>query len=139
MDDKEDQTFDDFSPQSSESFSTTLEADVPNDLRNLRACLNCSLIKTLEQFEKNGCENCPMNIKGQRALVLEATTTSFEGIISMIDPEKSWVTQWQRIDRRYAKGAYAIAVHGKMPPYLLEGGSSEGNTRSARSGKRQKT
>ena len=31
---------------------------VPNGLRNLRACLLCSLIKTFDQFEMDGCDNC---------------------------------------------------------------------------------
>ena len=31
---------------------------IPKDLRGLRACLSCSLIKTMEQFESDGCDNC---------------------------------------------------------------------------------
>ena len=31
---------------------------VPNNLRNLRACLLCSLVKTFDQFEMDGCDNC---------------------------------------------------------------------------------
>ena len=31
---------------------------IPKDLRQLRACLSCSLIKTMEQFETDGCDNC---------------------------------------------------------------------------------
>ena len=31
---------------------------VPDSMRQLRACLNCSLIKTTAQFKSGGCENC---------------------------------------------------------------------------------
>lgn len=31
---------------------------IPPSLNNLRACLLCKLIKTAEQWEGNGCENC---------------------------------------------------------------------------------
>lgn len=31
---------------------------LPRDLRGLRACLVCSLIKTIDQFENDGCDNC---------------------------------------------------------------------------------
>ena len=38
---------------------------VPNGLRNLRACLLCSLVKTFDQFEVDGCDNCEsfLNLK----------------------------------------------------------------------------
>lgn len=31
---------------------------VPRELKNLRACLLCGIIKTFEQFELDGCDNC---------------------------------------------------------------------------------
>lgn len=31
---------------------------LPRDLRGLRACLFCSLIKSTDQFEADGCDNC---------------------------------------------------------------------------------
>lgn len=34
------------------------EADiVPEDMKSLRACLSCSLIKTEDQFLRNGCDS----------------------------------------------------------------------------------
>ena len=53
---------------------------VPPSVRHLRACLNCKLIKNIEQFEKYGCENCPqLDMKNDKQKVLESTSTSFEG------------------------------------------------------------
>lgn len=58
----------------------TPQASVPDNLRQLRACMSCSLIKTFEQFIKEGCDNCPhLSMKGDKAQVEENTTTSFDG------------------------------------------------------------
>ncbi|TMW39902.1 hypothetical protein DOY81_015018 [Sarcophaga bullata] len=35
---------------------------IPKDLRGLRACLVCSLVKTFDQFEYDGCDNCDEGI-----------------------------------------------------------------------------
>lgn len=34
-------------------------ASVPNAMRGIRACKRCGLLKTLDQFINEGCENCP--------------------------------------------------------------------------------
>jgi len=34
-------------------------ASVPNQLRGIRACKRCGLLKTLDQFIDEGCDNCP--------------------------------------------------------------------------------
>jgi transcription elongation factor SPT4 len=35
------------------------DASVPNQLRGIRACKRCGILKTLDQFINDGCENCP--------------------------------------------------------------------------------
>uniref|UniRef100_A0A668A8W8 SPT4 homolog, DSIF elongation factor subunit n=1 Tax=Myripristis murdjan TaxID=586833 RepID=A0A668A8W8_9TELE len=54
---------------------------VPKDLRHLRACLLCSLVKTIDQFEYDGCDNCEsyLQMKGNREMVYECTSSSFDG------------------------------------------------------------
>ncbi|CAF1921108.1 unnamed protein product [Rotaria magnacalcarata] len=71
---------------------------IPNDLRNLRACLVCSLIKSA----------------GNSELVYECTSSNFEGMIALMHPEESWVAKWQRI-AHHVKGMYAISVTGTLP------------------------
>ena len=39
-------------------YQNQMADSIPKDLRGLRACLSCSLIKTMEQFESDGCDNC---------------------------------------------------------------------------------
>ena len=39
-------------------YQNQMADSIPKDLRGLRACLSCSLIKTMEQFENDGCDNC---------------------------------------------------------------------------------
>ncbi|KAB0395099.1 hypothetical protein E2I00_000098 [Balaenoptera physalus] len=61
---------------------------VPKDLRHLRACLLCSLVKvsvgdlvTIDQFEYDGCDNCDayLQMKGNREMVYDCTSSSFDG------------------------------------------------------------
>lgn len=35
------------------------QADIPENMKDLRACLRCALIKNFKQFYEHGCENCP--------------------------------------------------------------------------------
>lgn len=32
---------------------------VPSGMRGIRACKRCGILKTLDQFLNEGCENCP--------------------------------------------------------------------------------
>lgn len=80
----------------------------------LRACLRCSLVKTYDQFSKEGCENCPdLKMKGDKKRVEECTSQSFEGFIALTNPQKSWVARWQNIENR-VPGIYAVVVHGEL-------------------------
>lgn len=93
---------------------------VPKELRNLRACLLCSLVKTLDQFEYDGCENCDevLHMKNNRDAVYECTSSSFDGLIALMSPEDSWVAKWQGLTHN-VKGCYAISVTGKLPPGIV--------------------
>ncbi|KAJ7727917.1 transcription elongation factor SPT4 [Mycena metata] len=84
--------------------------------KQLRACLLCSLIQHPLDFRKYGCPNCEevMQMKNSGDRVTVCTTTHFDGVISVIDPEKSWVAKWQRTSK-YVRGMYAIRVRGRIP------------------------
>ncbi|XP_030392267.1 transcription elongation factor SPT4 isoform X2 [Gopherus evgoodei] len=62
---------------------------VPKDLRHLRACLLCSLVKTIDQFEYDGCDNCDayLQMKGNREMVYDCTSSSFDGLLELWAPE----------------------------------------------------
>jgi len=100
--------------------AASLEVVPGPDLRNLRACLLCSLIKTFDQFERDGCDNCDrfLQLKGNRESVYNCTSSSFEGVVSSMSPEDSWVAKWQRISN-LVKGCYAISVQGKLPTSVI--------------------
>jgi transcription elongation factor SPT4 len=101
---------------------------VPSNMRTLRACITCGLIKSTEQFYATGCENCPhLRIHEEKKRVDDFTSTSFEGytfitkkltsrMVALTNPEKSWVANWQGITKK-SKGVYAIAVYGDIPEY----------------------
>lgn len=98
--------------------STT--ADIPNNLRHLRACLTCRLIKSTEQWHNsNGiCDNC--GDYGDIDLS-EYTTPVFKGMISLMQPTGSWVNRFQRGGnivlqsqgnqiKQFVQGLYAVQV-----------------------------
>jgi hypothetical protein len=35
------------------------QASVPSSLKGVRACKRCGILKTIDQFIEEGCENCP--------------------------------------------------------------------------------
>lgn len=89
-------------------------------MRNLRACLLCSLVKQLEQFEGDGCENCEhiLGLKHNRDNVYNCTSSNFDGMVALMDPGESWVGKWLRINRN-VPGMYAISVAGRLPPEVV--------------------
>ncbi|KAL7071945.1 hypothetical protein ACQ4LE_008572 [Meloidogyne hapla] len=94
---------------------------VPSDLRNLRACLVCSLVKTLHQFEMEGCDNCDrfLGIKGDIEKCIECTSANFDGMIAVCDHNDSWVSKWQKINKK-CQGVYAISVSGTLPKVVVQ-------------------
>ena len=62
----------------------------PSSLKQLRAYTQCRLIKTENQFKKEGCENCGINPKE----ILQYITPHFKGMIAITYPEESWCAKW---------------------------------------------
>uniref|UniRef100_A0A182WLU7 Transcription elongation factor SPT4 n=1 Tax=Anopheles minimus TaxID=112268 RepID=A0A182WLU7_9DIPT len=93
---------------------------IPKDLRALRACLVCSLVKSFDQFETDGCDNCEdfLRMKNNREQVYDCTSNNFDGMIAVMSPDDSWVCKWQRLSR-FTKGIYAISVSGKLPNSII--------------------
>jgi transcription elongation factor SPT4 len=106
---------------------------IPHDLRNLRACLVCSLIKSVTMFEEDGCDNCEeiMPMKNNRERVYECTSSNFEGMIALMHQEESWVAKWQRISH-YVKGMYAVSVTGTLPRRVQRELAQNGRTYRSR-------
>ncbi|XP_042404300.1 transcription elongation factor SPT4 homolog 2-like [Zingiber officinale] len=46
--------------------------------------------------------------------VVNCTTPNFTGIISMMDPSRSWPSRWLRIGR-FLPGCYTLAVSEELP------------------------
>jgi len=55
-----------------------------------------------------------MQMKGSPDRISVCTTTYYDGVIAVIDPESSWVARWQRISK-YVPGMYAVRVKGRIP------------------------
>lgn len=100
---------------------------IPSSLRGLRACLNCSLVKTGDQFEMDGCDNCDslLMMKGNRDQVFSCTSTVFDGLVGLSSPRDSWAGKWLRINR-CLPGVYAISVTGRLPSDLIRDIKAQG-------------
>lgn len=96
-------------------------AGIPVKLKQLRACLLCGLVKSTDQFKRDGCENCEnlLRMQGDMDRVFDCTTTTYTGLLAICQPDKSWVARWQRIERVKA-GLYAGKVWGRLPESLEE-------------------
>ena len=89
-------------------------ASVPNNIKAIRACKRCGLLKTLEQFFEEGCDNCPfLEMADNTERVNVSTTAFFEGQVAVMDPRESWAAKWIRVDN-FLPGVYAISVTGQL-------------------------
>ena len=77
----------------------------PKELKRLRACIRCKLLKTESQWLNNRyCENCG-NISEDNI------TSNFKGFIAYTDPKNSWAAKWLNNDHKNLKpGIYCINV-----------------------------
>ena len=89
-------------------------ASVPTNMRGIRACKRCGLLKNFEQFINDGCDNCPfLEMAGDSERANSCTTAFFEGQTAVFDPRDSWAAKWLRVDS-YLPGVYAITVIGSL-------------------------
>lgn len=92
----------------------------PNQQRNLRACMVCSVVRTYTQFMSGGCPNCEdiLELTGNSENVNDCTSQVFEGLITVADTSKSWVARYQRLEG-YVAGVYATQVEGILPEEMI--------------------
>jgi transcription elongation factor SPT4 len=92
----------------------------PNQQRNLRACMVCSIVRTYTQFMNGGCPNCEdiIELTGSSENVNDCTSQVFDGLISVADTTKSWVARYQRLEG-YVPGVYATQVEGILPEEIV--------------------
>ena len=101
-------------------------ASVPTNLKTIRACKRCGLLKTQEQFHDEGCENCPfLEMAESIDRVNRCTTPFYEGLTAVTDPRESWCARWIRVDN-YLPGVYAIMVTGQFDREIEEDLENQG-------------
>ncbi|ODV92956.1 hypothetical protein CANCADRAFT_49373 [Tortispora caseinolytica NRRL Y-17796] len=103
--------------------------------KNDRACMVCGVIRSFDEFAKNGCPNCEsvLNYAGSEDIIQDCTSPSFEGIVALGEPGESWVGRWLRIES-FQPGLYAVKVNGRLPEDIIEELESKGITYRPRDG-----
>jgi hypothetical protein len=72
-------------PSHASNKTSLTNAILPNAYKKLRACRECRLIKTEEQFMKDGgCENCPSYEISDVESLEQYTSANFDGLVSVI-------------------------------------------------------
>jgi len=92
----------------------------PRDHKNLRACMVCSLVQTYAKFMSSGCPNCEsfLELTGSGDMIADCTSQVFDGLMTVADTSKSWVSRYQRLEG-YVPGVYAVQVEGVLPEEVL--------------------
>ncbi|CAJ1942618.1 unnamed protein product [Cylindrotheca closterium] len=102
------------------------QASVPTQLKGIRSCKRCGILKTLDQFMNEGCENCPfLDMIDNQDQCNSCTTAFFEGQVAIMDPRESWAAKWIRADN-YLPGVYAISVIGNFDKEMEDDLESRG-------------
>ncbi|KAI2495665.1 Spt4/RpoE2 zinc finger [Fragilaria crotonensis] len=89
------------------------QASAPTSLRGIRACKRCGILKTLDQFLNEGCENCPFLDIADNPERANSCTSAFT---------KDRLPLWTHENRgrpmdpcgQLPSGVYAIAVTGQF-------------------------
>lgn len=77
----------------------------------------CGIVLPFKEFLSKGCPNCESVLKfldEDESVAKYCTSPSFEGIVALCEPSKSWVGKWLR-DDKFTPGLYAVKVNGKLP------------------------
>ena len=105
-----------------------------SEVRKLRACLLCSLVKTFEAFKTEGCDNCEdyLRLRGNPDRIHECTTTNYSGyykrvnkmllicrLVGIAQKKQSWVISWMRMQNRQP-GTYALSLQDSLPEDILD-------------------
>ncbi|KAK5684707.1 transcription elongation factor spt4 [Elasticomyces elasticus] len=96
-------------------------------LRSLRACMVCSIVLPQAKFNREGCPNCEdfLELRGNSDAIQDATSQVYEGLVTVSDPQMSWVAKWQRL-QGYVAGTYAIKVVGVLPEDYIAAAQAAG-------------
>ena len=83
---------------------------VPLGEKKLRACLVTGLVKTEEQWLREGNDNVPcLELERDREKMFECTSADFDGMAAIMQPNASWVARWQGVaSPNFVPGCYAL-------------------------------
>eukprot|EP01057_Protomagalhaensia_wolfi_P002599 Protomagalhaensia_wolfi_Nauph_80__2598@NODE_2743_length_999_cov_173_060417_g2148_i0_p1_GENE_NODE_2743_length_999_cov_173_060417_g2148_i0NODE_2743_length_999_cov_173_060417_g2148_i0_p1_ORF_typecomplete_len127_score20_06Spt4/PF06093_13/2_5e25TBCC/PF07986_12/0_1_NODE_2743_length_999_cov_173_060417_g2148_i051431 len=76
----------------------------------LRACMQCRLVLSEDQFMEHGCKNCPeLQLDDNSDNIWQHTTPNFKGLTVILRPDVSWVAKFNGLTQ-VVPGAYAVSL-----------------------------
>uniref|UniRef100_A0A0K0EB77 Transcription elongation factor SPT4 n=1 Tax=Strongyloides stercoralis TaxID=6248 RepID=A0A0K0EB77_STRER len=88
--------------------------------KNNRACLLCGLVKSVELFMMNGCDNCEdyLMLKGDEDRVRCCTSVNHTGTVFILNPLDSFLCKYYNFEK-VVPGEYAISICGTLPQDVI--------------------
>ena len=100
---------------------------LPNNVKagrpHQRACLGCAMVKNIDQFYTQGCNNCEqfVHMKGCWQNIKRCSSDTYSGLIALMNPLSSEIECINNIDIGYVvPGMYAASVCGTLPRKLIQ-------------------
>ena len=87
------------------------KAIMPSNMKNLRACKICSLVKSPKEFVEKGCDNC--DIRFNQNSMKKGTTQKFGGLICISDFQSSHFIRVFAVSTDLVPGIYATDMELK--------------------------
>ncbi|CEF70811.1 Transcription elongation factor SPT4 [Strongyloides ratti] len=93
---------------------------IPKKNKNSRACLLCGLVKSVDSFMMNGCDNCEdyLMLKGDEDRIRSCTSVNHNGTMFIMNPLNSFLCKYYNFEKSIP-GQYAISVCGTLPDNII--------------------
>lgn len=90
----------------------------PTKPSSMRACIGCGLLCDSQEWSvTDECPNCGLKTRGKN--LDKNTSASFQGVIALLQPKKSWCSAWQKY-KNNVPGMYCLDNLGEVTDEILE-------------------
>ncbi|BFU20733.1 transcription initiation protein SPT4, putative [Entamoeba histolytica HM-3:IMSS] len=95
-------------------YRESMDPVIPSNFNTLRCCKICGLIKSQEQFQRDGCDNCKRYFDNWEDYV----SSNFTGMLSLLRPDRSFIGKVLGMKDTYVCGLYAASCEDSVSPEI---------------------